>query len=93
MFVRENGEEWHPQTVTKAFSAFLTTLDLPRTTLHGMRHISAMLGAEAGETLLQTSRRLGHAKIGTTADFYGHVFEETVARVAEARASLLRAVN
>lgn len=93
VFVREDGSEWHPQTVSKMFTKFLAGLDLPRTTLHGLRHLSAMLGAEAGETLIQTSRRLGHAKTSTTADLYGHVFDDTAKRVADQRAALLQLVQ
>ncbi|HEY9474721.1 MAG TPA: site-specific integrase, partial [Mycobacteriales bacterium] len=90
VFVTGDGHEWNPQTVSKKFGVFLAGLDLPRTTLHGLRHLSAMLGAEAGETLLQTSRRLGHSKISTTADIYGHVFEDVAQRAAESRDQLLR---
>lgn len=70
VFTRENGA-WHPDRVYKVHAALLRQLGLPHVRLHDLRHISVMLGAEAGETIEQASRRLRHSSITVTSDFYG----------------------
>ena len=85
VFTREDGSAWHPDRVYKIHAALLRKLGLPHVRLHDLRHISVMLGAEAGETIEQASRRLRHSSISVTSDFYGHQWEARGKLTAEAR--------
>lgn len=57
-------------------------------TFHGLRHGHASLMLAAGIHLKVVSERLGHSKIGITADLYSHVAED----VHEAAAAKLDAI-
>jgi integrase len=64
----------------------VTELDLPRVTLHGLRHTWASLALQAGVNPKVVSERLGHATVAFTLDTYSHVMpgiqEDAAARVA-----------
>lgn len=50
--------------------------NLPKITPHGLRHtMASLLNSECME-VSAISKRLGHARISTTADIYTHVFKK-----------------
>lgn len=51
----------------------LALADLPRVTLHGLRHTMAAVAAEDGITVKVLQSLMGHAHYQTTADIYAHV--------------------
>ena len=51
----------------------LSRADLPRVTLHGLRHTMAATAAEDGITVKILQSLMGHAHYQTTADIYAHV--------------------
>lgn len=51
----------------------LTRAQLPRVTLHGLRHTMASVAAEEGVTVKILQSFMGHAHYQTTADIYAHV--------------------
>ena len=61
-----------PRTITKAFGAFIAGVDVPRITLHGLRHTAATSAIRAGENIVAVSKRLGHAQVSITLDIYTH---------------------
>lgn len=61
-----------PRNMTKAFSRFIKTVDVPQITLHGLRHTHATSAIRAGENIVAVSRRLGHAAPSITLDVYSH---------------------
>lgn len=61
-----------PRAATEMFSRFIAKVDVPRITLHGLRHTAATSALRAGENILAVSRRLGHVKASITLDTYGH---------------------
>ena len=73
----------------RSFHAALKRAGLPRQHFHDLRHASATLGIEAGESLYEVSRRLGHANISTTADVYGHLTPATTRRSADRMRDIL----
>lgn len=79
VFTTPTGEPLDPTYVSRHFDRLVARHGLPRIRLHDLRHTSASIGLEAGETLLEVSRRLGHSSITVTADIYSHV-SPTVAR-------------
>ena len=62
-----------PTYVSREFDRLIARHQLRRIRLHDLRHTSASLGLESGESLVEVSRRLGHSSITVTADIYSHV--------------------
>jgi integrase len=55
-------------------------------TAHELRHVCASLLIASGATDMQVANQMGHSKIETTKNIYGHLF-------AQDRASILIAMN
>jgi len=83
VFTPEDGTVARPRSVSAHFKRMLKEACLPRIRLHDLRHTSASLGLEAGESLKEVSDRLGHNSIMITADVYGHVVHELAKRSTE----------
>ena len=73
LFCGPLGDVLDPSSVSRHFDRLVKRSGLPRIRLHDLRHTSASIGLEAGESLLEVSRRLGHSSITVTADVYSHV--------------------
>jgi integrase len=85
VFCREDGSPLHPDDVSKRFASAVAALDVPRITLHGLRHTWASLALQAEVSPKVVSERLGHASVSFTLDVYSHVMpemQEDAARVA-----------
>jgi integrase len=82
VFTSAVGSPLDSRNVTRALHAVLRQADLPRQQFHDLRHAYATLMLEDGEDLALVSRSLGHSKLSTTADTYGHVTPAMQARVA-----------
>lgn len=86
VFVRENGEPYHPDLISQAFQAAVKASKQPRIRLHDLRHTHATLALSAGVHPKVVSERLGHATITITLDTYSHAIpalaEEAAAKVA-----------
>lgn len=55
-------------------------------TAHELRHVCASLPIASGATDMQVANQMGHSKIETTKNIYGHLF-------ATDRAAILQAMN
>ena len=73
VFTTERGAMLEPTWVSREFDRLIARHGMRRIRLHDLRHTSASLGLETGETLIEVSRRLGHASITVTADIYSHI--------------------
>jgi len=63
-----------PERVSKAFARIRDTVGAaPTVRLHDLRHLSASVMLAEGVQITEVSRRLGHAKVSTTLDFYSHL--------------------
>jgi len=89
VFVMEDGSAWKPDSISQAFQRKAKALKLPVIRLHDLRHLSASLGAAAGESMLAISKRLGHSTPMFTAQVYTHLFAEQIADDASRRGELL----
>jgi len=89
VFASGTGTALDHRNVVRAFHAALKRASLPRQHFHDLRHASATLGIEAGESLYELSRRLGHANISTTAEVYGHLTPATTRRSADRMRDIL----
>lgn len=89
VFATSTGTATDHRNLLRAYHAALETAELPRQSFHQLRHASATLGIEAGESLYEVSRRLGHANISTTADVYGHLTPASARRSADRMRDIL----
>lgn len=60
-------------TLSEALDRALQRAQLPRVTLHGLRHTMASVAAEDGVQVKILQSLMGHAHYQTTADIYAHV--------------------
>lgn len=73
VFTDPHGHQMDPVYFSRHFATLRRRHGLPMITLHDLRHTSASLGLDSGESLLEVSRRLGHSSIAITADTYAHI--------------------
>jgi len=79
-----DGKEVFPDTLTRWFSKFIEKNDLPKISLHSLRHTHATLLIACGIPLKTVSARLGHASPTTTSNIYLHAIQSLNAAAAEA---------
>lgn len=75
VFCAEDGTPKSPDHYTRTFERIVAKLDLPRITLHDLRHTHATLLLEAAVPVKVVSERLGHSTTAFTMDTYMHVTE------------------
>lgn len=74
LFCHADGSVFKPSQLTDAFSALVKKLGLEKGThLHTLRHTHATYLLEQGENIRVVQERLGHARVQTTLELYGHV--------------------
>lgn len=82
------GRPYSPNALSVAFTRFVRTNDLPRVTLHGLRHSFATVASFQGVPLFDIGKALGHATPATTGKIYTHLVdqthEDTLIKVADA---------
>lgn len=72
LFFNEEGKHFYPDTPTRWWNRFLTRHEIRKIRLHDLRHTSATLLIAQNVHAKIISERLGHKKISTTMDIYGH---------------------
>jgi integrase len=72
LFTQEDGKPIHPDTITGWFRDFIAKTDLPKISIHSLRHTNITLLIAAGVPLRTVSYRAGHAQTSTTANIYSH---------------------
>jgi integrase len=90
VFCDQHGGPLNPATVSRRFERLAREADLPRLTLHGLRHTFATLALQAGVPSKVVAEVLGHASSRTTDDLYAHVTPGMQADATERVAALLR---
>lgn len=73
----------------KHFRAASPHIDLPRLTVHEIRHTHASLLFEAGQSVKVVQERLGHASAQITLNTYAHLLNDAQTRAAAALDELL----
>jgi len=66
------GKPIEQKRVHKDYKKLLKAAGLPDIRFHDLRHTAATLMLLNGVPILVVSKRLGHAKVSTTLDIYGH---------------------
>lgn len=80
---------WHPDVATGRWRRFVRARGHDGIRLHDLRHAMATYWLDAGVPVHVVSQRLGHAKVSTTSDIYGHVSDGSQAKAAAAMAASL----
>lgn len=75
--------ERKPRILTKAFTRFIKTVDVPQITLHGLRHTHITHLLMDGEPIKMVSDRAGHSTVSITLDVYGHALPEDQKELAD----------
>lgn len=83
VFPNLNGGLRSPNALTKEWCRATIDRDLPRVSLHALRHTHASQLIASGLDVLTISRRLGHGSPTITLGVYGHLFTNTDDRAAQ----------
>jgi integrase len=86
VFTRENGEPYHPDSITKQVTRLMRHAGLTGT-LHTLRHFWASVLISSGHDIAAVSKAMGHASVGVTSDIYGWLYEKGRKAMAEAGAA------
>ncbi len=76
IFVREDGERYKVDWVTRTFKEFLKKNDLRVIRFHDLRHTCATMLRHTGFPMEDIQKFLGHSTITTTEGIYAH-FDDT----------------
>jgi len=90
VFGTYDGKLRDPDRITQDWKRYAESRGLPRVTLHALRHSHASALIAAGQDVLTISRRLGHGSPNVTLAVYGHVFDKSDERAAEAIEAVLK---
>jgi integrase len=83
VFPNLEGGVRSPNALTKEWTRTTIGQNLPRVSLHALRHTHASQLIASGMDVLTISRRLGHGSPTITLGVYGHLFTNTDDRAAE----------
>ena len=89
VFCLPDGRPYHPERVSSEFDRRVLKWQLPRITLHGLRHTWATLALRGGVHPKVVQERLGHSTIGITLNTYSHVSVGMQRDAAETVAGLI----
>jgi len=89
VFCNMDGAPYSPRAVSKSWTRLVKAHDLPKVTLHSLRHSHASALISAGMDAVTVCRRLGHANPSITLSVYSHMFQNSDDRAAEILDDLL----
>ncbi|MCH5204288.1 MAG: tyrosine-type recombinase/integrase [Oscillospiraceae bacterium] len=76
VFTQENGAPMNPTSLTGYCTDFSKRYGLPHINPHAFRHTMVSVLYFNGVDSISISRRLGHSKVSTTTDKYGHIMRK-----------------
>ena len=89
LFVQENGAPMAPSTLTMYCKKFSEKYGLPHINPHAFRHTMVSVLYFNGVDSISISRRLGHSKVSTTTDKYGHIMRKADEAAADCIADVI----
>lgn len=93
IFVRNNGEPIHPDSITRWLNKFSDQHDIPHLHPHAFRHTAASTLIANGVDLVTTAAEMGHANATTTATIYAHEIALARAKAADIRAGVFATLD
>jgi integrase len=84
VFASDVGTPLNPNNLYRAYLRLIKNADVPRISIHDLRHTHATLMIAQGEYIHVVSQRLGHKKVSTTMDIYVKVMPGQQRRAADA---------
>ncbi|BBM14944.1 DNA integrase [Enterococcus mundtii] len=73
LFCKKDGTPLTPRDVRTKFNVIIQKNDLPKITLHGLRHTYTALQIQAGIDPKSLQLLLGHSNVQTTLNIYAHI--------------------
>lgn len=89
LFTTYDGLPMHPNTLNTWLKKFLENTNLPRITVHSLRHTNATLLIAGGVDIRTVSKRLGHSQTSTTLNIYTHAIQSADAMASETIGDIL----
>lgn len=89
VFVKADGTSPHPDVISQLFDRTVAKLEVPRISLHDLRHTHATLLLMAATPVKVVSERLGHANVAFTMSVYQHILPGMQEQAAATFARLL----
>ena len=89
VFPGADGDWMKPQNMLRHLKELGTRVGIPDITFHKLRHFHATIALDQGNNPVVVSRRMGHSKVSTTIDLYGHVLPGWQKDVAENVANVI----
>lgn len=89
IFTSSTGNFYDRSLLNSQFKRFLEKNNMPKLSLHGLRHTNASILINNGIGIKAISSHLGHCNINITGDIYLHMFEEYKAKIADVMESNL----
>ena len=90
IFTQYDGKPVHPDSISGWFRDFIAKTDLPKVSIHSLRHTNITLLIAAGVPLKTVSYRAGHAQTSTTANIYSHAIRTADEMAAEVLEDMLK---
>jgi len=90
LFTQWNGQPIHPDSISGWFRDFIRNTDLPKISIHSLRHTNITLMIAAGVPLRTVSYRAGHAQTSTTANIYSHAIHSADEMAADVLEDILK---
>ena len=84
------GKPLESVALNRVLRSFAKRVGLKEAKIHHLRHFHASVMLQRGASLLLVSRRLGHARVATTSDIYGHVLPGQQKEAANAFAKAMK---
>ena len=84
------GRPLSPNAVSLAFARFIRRNNLPKITLHGLRHTFATVASAQGAPLFDIGKALGHSTPATTGRIYTHLLDQNHAATLDRVAAALK---
>jgi hypothetical protein len=84
VFPRPDGAPFPPDYLTSEWARAVRTFELPKVTLHALRHTHVSQLIATGLDVVTVSRRIGHSNPTVTLTVYAHLFGNTDERAANA---------
>ena len=89
LFVRPNGQPWHPDQLSDRFERVVRDAGLPPIRFHDLRHCAASYLKLAGADMKKIQEILGHSSIVITADTYTLLFDDLDRTATDQAANLI----